>query len=479
MAPMAIRTESNGLDPKHFNSFESVLPLGRTLCRLATLDHLSPAPTQDILNRIRRGLLDAWAILMRDRSRDSELYKSLSGIVERECRGHDGSAIEPLVQFLSSEIRRIKTSADEQKWQRRFEKDIQTLYAVPLRKTELGDEGPTYLVEYFRARATGTLVIQSYVIKWTNWNEIHGNLAYGVFSKAIASAKHPALQFYTPMMASFDQDTNTFISPTGTVEKPKVDVAEHVYQCFNRIVQLRGDKRSDQAKQLVFFEKIKGQDLLEFARLRYSSLTDAQKKVFFKQLAALSTFDILLGHNDRLIHVDYEGSSRIRLPLSSSELPDLLEANLGNVMVSWPSDQPDPVIFAIDNGLEAALLSAEYSASHVAFLRQLFQLEDPEIGSCLGRNVIACLSKAFSQYLKGLKEDPSFEKEFRDASQNLEPLCIDLTSSNTLSHLKEGHEETIALLRDKSFVPNICPFLPFGLRDHFTTNVDLLERRRQ
>jgi len=440
----AIKQQFNPTNNKIFGSPEKILAASRTLLRLVTFDRLLPFPRLPILERIAKVWMSNANEFEKNRSAVAAQTQFVAQL-KNDFPDFDSTLIETLGSLYVTELLSTSTPRISEKHAERFEKDKQSLITAPMLKSNLGDEGPTFLVEYSREAS-----LQSYVIKWTNWNEITCNSIYEAFSTFLAELSTD-LTFYVPRAVALDFKRHIHQLYTGKQVQLDHHVSDELRTSFLKILKIYNTPLTPKAQELMLEEKVPGHDLLVFARKRYKELTTPQKEKFFRQLAGLSMIDLLMGHNDRIVHIEYDNV--LALPTDWSTLSELLQANLGNALVSWPTHEPDPILFAIDNGVELPLVTPPNKQRHLSFLQTLFS--SPRFEELIGKNMRASILKAVKQFIQETENDPDFAKDLTKIREELSVFTHDIEhDQNVLIAFTAGIQQMRGIIKDK-----MIPFL--------------------
>ncbi len=238
-------------------------------------------------------------------------------------------------------------------------------FLCPLVPTKRGMNGPTFIVEYPRDG------IRSYIAKWTSIYEIACNSLYAAFSNGFTRpGTMPAQRgdfstgFFVPVTSGVIFDKNLHISCDGQVAEVPRDQTQRVKTHLLAIKKMFSTKEVKN-KEIIFQQKIPGENFIDFILSNYSNLSkDAQIK-FFQRLGRLAFLDLLLGNTDRFIRFN---------SLAKGKYAFHNTANLGNVMIC--TKKGALVIYAIDNGIEKALIGIKKNKkNYLQFLQKLFRKE--------------------------------------------------------------------------------------------------------
>ena len=152
---------------------------------------------------------------------------------------------------------------------KKFIKDIASLNTFALVKTTLGANGPTHIVGYSRFCTKSIFAARrDYVVKWTNWNEIHSSHLYETLTQNLPHGNQVPL-FCVPKTAALDFDKQIHEMSDGTQIPLEQETTCHLKQSF---LATAGENNSSSDTQIAFFEKINGTNLFEFVHTKYRDL---------------------------------------------------------------------------------------------------------------------------------------------------------------------------------------------------------------
>lgn len=269
-----------------------------------------------------------------------------------------------VIAYLERHLTELPQSREQ------FSKDLKTIAPnPPIVKTLRGNCGPTFLVGYPRWRyntpSDPTKKTENgiaCILKWTDPIEIASHRLYEVFATGFTGIRgsYPEEFFCVPKMTAFDQRLNRVDECTGLQpieEKTAVQfkkLFESLIENYHQQPKITPSSRPIIMRQ----EKVKGQNLADFIRNRYASLTLNEKQSFFRRIGRIAYLDFVLGHNDRFVPVNTMTCS-----FGNNE------ANLGNLMVC---DAPNGFgLFAIDNGINAHLCKPENQSAYLELLTRV------------------------------------------------------------------------------------------------------------
>lgn len=230
-------------------------------------------------------------------------------------------------------------------------------------KAEFGDEGPTFVLN-----------TPDCVLKLTTPQEMAFQILYREFG--FQAPQSQAIDFIRAIQ--FNESTS---------RDRKIDHVVAVRRNFFNLARACRAKVNPNKPVLMYSERIRGQNLFDFARFTYMKLSDDQKTEFFRQLGRIAMLDFVSGQFDRLFEVDYyDGNYTI---------DDLGAANLGNVLVTC--DGGSPRLYPIDNGLDPDLMSnleerQERAAAFIeAFSKKEASLES--LATCIADHLLNAIDR--------------------------------------------------------------------------------------
>lgn len=192
-------------------------------------------------------------------------------------------------------------------------------------------------------------------MKWIEPNEFPGNIIYQAFSDIFYRCNLHHSVFVIPRFTVLDFEHNKHYSHTG-IGQPLEGEGEVESHCNEIAKSVGGNPKT---RMVALFEKIRGENLIDFVKTRYEELSVGQRIHLFKLFGRLSMMDLFSGNLDRLIQVDC-----FKL--------ETYPCNLGNIMLHWP-DNPggNPFVYAIDNVMDRVTL--EQADAYNTFLSDLLR----------------------------------------------------------------------------------------------------------
>ncbi|HAB98837.1 MAG TPA: hypothetical protein DCE71_03335, partial [Parachlamydiales bacterium] len=330
---------------------------------------------------------------------------------------------KPIAKIFIAKIESVSTVEDLQSIQKKAVTDCKTLLATSelAKKSLAGHNGPTLLVHYTKPqnRVYGEKQI-SYVLKWTDKEEICGHLIYDFFSKAFSS------NLIVPKSTWYDFQSHLYMNIQGRLEALEHPFTENLSATFNSVPSAIASSIKILGEKVMIIEKLSGGNLGEFFKRNYQTLTEKQKKYLFQQLGKLAVIDILLGNNDRLFTTKRDREA-IQL--------DNYKANLGNVMITI-KDGEEPTVHPIDNGVNVEMIENPIlRRNYLHHIDSLFKEPKAEmkIASLVINSIRNTIDNGFH-----LKEN--FRKEA------FEPVRND-SEAIALPALQEGAEQMISSLK--------------------------------
>jgi len=304
-------------------------------------------------------------------------------------------------------------------------------YLSPIVPTKRGMNGPTFIVEYPTEDG-----VRTFVLKWTTSTEIASNDIYAAFSNGFTrpgtmppNRGDYSTGFFVPVTSGilFDRGKHTLCD--GRVRNIAREDATRIRAHLIAIKQLHSAKKVD-GKQIIFQQKIPGENFIDFILSNFSKLTPKLQSKFFKRLGRLALLDLLMGNLDRFI----------RFEVGARGYSFHSEANLGNIMVCIK--EGTPIIYAIDNAIEGALIHDDKEKrQYNQFLQKLFS--NPEYPTLLAREMFKAIQGGLGQardnnQLLDLKLIQKKQKEFVHSletiglpafKRGIEQMCFLLKSS--------------------------------------------------
>jgi hypothetical protein len=286
-----------------------------------------------------------------------------------------------LLEIYEKVIDGARTPEELDKCIMKLHKDTSSLTTFNLKKTNNGQNGPTYLINYTRPSKKNTLPqLRNYVVKWSNWNEICSLRLYDL----IVQTLFPQI-FAIPKTAALDFDKQIHEKGDGDVCALGEVTSAYLKQSFLDIV---GKSIQTDDAQLMLMEKVKGSNLIDFAQTKYQYLTAGEKSDLFQKMGNLAMIDLLIGNTDRLIQTRYDANTKEYLLENTT-------SNLGNLMIDWfPDECKFPTLYAIDNGIKKELISNEIEkVSYNQFIQNL--LEDSNKMETLADMMVQSMKNSF------------------------------------------------------------------------------------
>lgn len=389
--------------PSVFRSAPDVHKASNTLLRVMTL-HSELPPRAVIRNKIVSGT----------NSVCNEAKNNLPSIEQAKATLNKDLSTS-ILKIYGQEIELANTADMVDRCINQIIKDINSIPATPLVKSNDGQNGPTLLVAYPRlSNKTSEVTIKSYVIKWTDQNELCCNRLYSTFSRFIQD-KYNSISFEVPLVCGFNFETNIHELSDTSLCQMQGDDGEKIRNTFNAIAKIGAPKHPMPNKIVMLAERINGETLCSFVMAKYKMLTNDQKEKLFIQLGQIAMLDLIIGNSDRLLPICKPTENESYHLLGS-------EANLGNIMIRWiPDEKKDPLIYAIDNAIEAELINDPILIQkHLAFLES--QFSNPEMADTLSKSIARSILSAISNHIDQAEKQkiPEFRKEFNSISTDIE-----------------------------------------------------------
>jgi hypothetical protein len=267
--------------------------------------------------------------------------------------------------------------------------DLTSVQIAPIKKSHRGNKGPTLLVSYPKYRSNGSEKRVEFVIKWTQWSEILCNRIYEFFLRAVKKTSKERYEISVPRASGLDFEARLYQKKTGEFQILSDTAAQELYHNFLRTSQIYTSKKIEDNQQLMISDRVRGENLFDFAKSKYEFLRLDQKKSIFRSLATIAFLDLLMGNLDRMIQVHFSNTKQEYC------LEDF-EANFGNVMISWSvQSNENPILFAIDNGIDEVLINnSTYQEKYIEFLKNLFNTSQFE--KILAKNMIGSFINTLS-----------------------------------------------------------------------------------
>ncbi len=333
-----------------------VLEASSTLLRLAKTHHLL---SQHDLDK-RLVIIDKLSVLWKEVIQDNATtYDTIHNRLVT-CKESIG---EPLFQMYVKALN--IPNPDVKRLAKQFKKDLTaTTLSAPFVLAQTGIEGPTLLIQYWRN------TVHSYVAKISDWEELFSSHVYACLAEGFSDSK---LAYNIPKSTGIDLTNGNQLTIHGKAQELDAGVPKKLKEDLLQLLEIhkREIENEEDKPALLYFEKVKGENLFDFFRTKYNSLSPQAKIEFFKQIGRLSLLDVVLGHIDRLVQTALR--EELEEPIHDF---DEGQANLGNVMVTWTGNPDEcPTIRPIDNGLQA-LNEEERDIKYLDFIKTL--LQDPQ-----------------------------------------------------------------------------------------------------
>ncbi len=392
-----------------FGPSPQVLQASNTLLRLAEMDAILSSGLKD-RSLIIRTLRNLWIEV------EEKLPRSIT--VAKDVLSEGLLKIgKALARLYLEKIPSAPTEENIRKCLRRMQKDVQSVLIPPLKKSVRGNKGPTFLIDYQRFNSTTPSGKNfSYVIKWTNLEEVACHHIFSAFGSSFGQDTHlnPKSGFLVPQMCFLDFEHRVHeIATQGQTFLP-ASLCSQLRNNFLRISEIYYSNPISKSL-LMISQKIDGENLFDFAQTRYRLLNKDQKAKIFNRLGRLAMLDIVAGNLDRLIQIFTNRNGEYTL--------QDLEANLGNVMVVWSQEsEQGPLLYAIDNGIETDLIENVASrAKYLSFLRNLFSSRN--LVQLMAQNMV----KSFQHALETQIDDVSTQN-IQDLKKQFQIFSDDLVS---------------------------------------------------
>lgn len=415
-----------------FGQPQEVLKETSKLQGLVQFDAALPVNRQKTLDYITR----IWA------SESQNCQNREESVETRKMRLKDANRTRPLMgmsssvsQILCSKIDAAETHEEIDKLARRILKISASLSpASPMKKSQVGLTGPTLLVSYGKSDLKAKFSILAYVLKWTNREEIAGNLLYSAFANRFAKQ---SLGFSVPANRGFDFEKKLSKSADEELSDLEEGLSNALDASFTSVVASFDPAMKRYGEQVMVTERIQGSNLFDFSigKDKYEALSESQKRELFVQMGKIVPLDILFGNNDRLLKFNLMADPRQGLAT--------LGSNAGNLMLRQEEANGDPLIYAIDNGIDSELVSnPEKMKQYLAIMTILFAQENPETE--MAKHMVQNLAAGLKEKVEDI-EDP---QESRKAMEGLKPILADLEKI-ALPAFEQGIREMLAELRQE------------------------------
>src|SRR5581483_2002367 len=408
-----------------FKEAPDVLRDIKTLCRIANLnDSIWEDERREYLQELRQ----TWS-KSKETLATGSLEKTKEYLSDRLQR-------LDLRDLYGCKIEEVQTAQKLEHLIQKFNVDVNSGLSNPLKKSTRGNKEQTFLVSFPLQKKRGILQTQSYVMKWTQWNELSCTRIYQVFSRFLLQQGNSS-SFLVPNVCGFNLEAN--IHETGAASRISMEtqIQVELNKTLNQIAKIGAPKHPLPDKLVMLCERINGENLFDFAISKYAHLEPSQKVKLFTQLGRIALLDLIIGNLDRIVQINFSTKE------DSYTLLDC-EANFGNIMVEWTIDSGvEPAVFAIDNGIENVLVEDPARiAKYQGFLDAL--LSDPEMEAKLVENMLASFQHAIAtqaddlsvqnaKMLRGRLQEFSRDIEtfgkkcFAEGLQEMEFLCTKLS----------------------------------------------------
>ena len=250
----------------------------------------------------------------------------------------------------------------------RIARDTKSVSIEPLKKSQRGDYGPTFLVSYTRPDSSfKTSTLHQYVLKWSN-GEVASNHLYNAIARNF-TLEGKSYTYSVPQTAMIDLENGVHEDSNSSTTLLSPSDAEKMTRKFQDLLHAVDPKIKPKDSQVMLMEKIGGADLFDFAMRKYADLSPAQKTKLFSRIGKLVLLDLVLGNIDRFIQVDPTGKS---YEIASEG------SNLGNALIVWSGDESEmPAIVVIDNEIRPKLIgSDDDKKAYRLFLKTLLAESD-------------------------------------------------------------------------------------------------------
>ncbi len=337
---------------------------------------------------------------------------------------NDGSFHTEMGTLISPKaVQQYGESGDLERLVERVKLDVRSLATSPFRKSDKGLEGPTLLTAYSPDAFSG--VMESYVMKWTNWSEICGNALYKAFGNCFSDG---FCGFLAPDATGHDLEKGVRQTVEADLEEIAPDDLEALRENFGAIPSAINPDMQLHGEQIMLSERISGENLFDFAKTKYADLSDGQKNKFFSRLGRLAMLDLMMGNHDRLLGVDFDDGKYTL---------DTREANLGNAMIV--EAEAGPVVHAIDNAINTDLIhDDEKNRAYLAFLAELFS--DEKAFETMVEKMCGSLTSATNDVML------NDYKNWKEISDQLKPFREDLNSEAAKAAILHGFKKMEHLL---------------------------------
>lgn len=338
-----------------FNSTEELFKESCRIAWLAKLNAVLPKDRKSCLAKMHA----IWSELLSTQQTAS--LEEAKKFISAKFRTFPGPKIK---HFIAEEFESAQSIEDILQIAQKFLSSEEDLQCAPLDKTKRGLKGPTILVgSPIYNTYKKSMEIPSYVIKWMGNNyELYSNLVMKKLSELLLSSNLGHSVFYVPQITGLDFEKNVHYLTDGN--RVRLQNGSDLENNFRKIAASIDETPSK--RQIYLFEKINGENAIDFFKTKYIHLNEYQKLNLFKQFGRLTTIDLILGNHDRLARVSFENDS---FQLCGDS------ANLGNIMLVWdPAKGRNSILYAIDNGIKQKTL--KHPEKYSQFIKEIFSKPD-------------------------------------------------------------------------------------------------------
>jgi|GEM_PF-6739029 hypothetical protein len=355
----------------------------------------------------------------------------------------------PFPLYMQQKIEPATSVKSIQKIGNTILQDCSSATKTPVKRTESGLKGPTLLVDFPFSNLEDEFGMIAYVLKWVKKEEMAGNLLYSAFANWFGRIS--SIGFSVPKNSGFDFKNHLHKNSEEIVFPLENPISQKLKKSFSSILLSLDPTQSTpnlqpKGDQVMVMDRIQGENLFDFARVKYPLLTTVeQKREIFIKLGKLVPLDLLFGHLDRLVKLFVKDDEYSLAPIAS---------NVGNVMIaptvpdenSMQDGQSDDLtVYAIDNGVKFKLIeNSKRKVNYLEFIANLFKKEHPE--KEIARAVIDSLESGF----KATADDqPNVETALKELQSILQDLHQkDGSPGIALAYLEEGIKEMFDILRN-------------------------------
>lgn len=331
--------------------------------------------------------------------------------------------------FLTSQFTFVTTAEGMVKVARRILKDCNSVMVPPVKRSAAGLTGPTLLVSYPRSDLGDEFSLIAYVLKWTNREEIGGNLLYNGFLHQLAEGRSFGISI--PIHSGYDFSNKLCKTAEGEVFGLAPSTSATLKASFHSVVSAFDNSLDLHGREIMVMERIQGENLFEFGRFKYHTLTEPQRKQLFNDLGKLAVLDVLFGNNDRLLQLSLNPDNQYQL--------DTYEANLGNMMLAQTKENGDPRLYGIDNGVHTDFISNSTTrTAYLSFIHRIFSTKSPE--TAMASHIVQSIRCGFTSTAD------NGSSSVKEVLGELKPILEDLSSLAAPS-IEAGIRDMIGTLR--------------------------------